>query len=91
MYHTPNGGKRDSGTAVKFKKQGVKAGVPDICLALPKGKYHGLYIELKAVGGTLSDAQCEYLRWLKKNGYCATVCIGAQRAIAVIEEYLNLE
>ena len=32
MHHIPNGGKRDKRTAVALKRQGVKAGVPDICL-----------------------------------------------------------
>lgn len=32
MYHVPNGGKRDAATAVALKRQGVKAGVPDIML-----------------------------------------------------------
>lgn len=32
MHHVPNGGKRDRATAVALKRQGVKAGVPDIVL-----------------------------------------------------------
>ncbi len=32
MYHVPNGGKRDKATAAVLKRQGVKAGVPDIML-----------------------------------------------------------
>lgn len=32
MHHVPNGGKRDATTAVALKRQGVKAGVPDIML-----------------------------------------------------------
>ena len=48
MHHIPNGGKRDKRTAVALKRQGVKAGVPDICLPVARNGYHGLYIELKA-------------------------------------------
>ena len=48
MYHVPNGGKRDAATAVALKRQGVKAGVPDIMLPAARAGYHGLYIELKA-------------------------------------------
>lgn len=51
MYHTPNGGSRNVIEAVNLKAQGVRSGVPDICLPVPKGKYHGLYIELKRYGG----------------------------------------
>ena len=48
MHHVPNGGKRDAATAVALKRQGVKAGVPDIVLPAARAGYHGLYIELKA-------------------------------------------
>ena len=48
MYHVPNGGKRDAATATALKRQGVKAGVPDIVLPAVRAGYHGLYIELKA-------------------------------------------
>ena len=48
LHHVPNGGKRDKATAIALKRQGVKAGVPDIHLPVAKGSYHGLYIELKA-------------------------------------------
>ena len=47
LYHIPNGGKRDACTAVNLKRQGVKAGVPDLHLPVARGGYHGLYIELK--------------------------------------------
>ena len=45
MYHVPNGGKRDKATAAVLKRQGVKAGVPDIMLPAARAGYHGLYIE----------------------------------------------
>ncbi len=47
LYHIPNGGKRNEREAAALKRQGVRAGVPDLCLPVAKGKYHGLYIELK--------------------------------------------
>lgn len=40
MHHIPNGGKRDKRTAVALKRQGVKAGVPDICLPVARNGYH---------------------------------------------------
>jgi hypothetical protein len=32
MFHIPNGGSRNKLEAANLKKQGVRAGVPDICL-----------------------------------------------------------
>lgn len=90
MYHIPNGGKRSKAEAVRFKAQGVKAGVPDVCLPVARGKYHGLYIELKRVkGGRVSAAQEEYIEALRKQGYKVTVCFGMEQARDVIVEYLE--
>ena len=38
-----NGGKRDKATATALKRQGVKAGVPDVVLPAVRAGYHGLY------------------------------------------------
>ena len=90
MYHIPNGGKRGKAEAARFKVQGVKAGVPDICLPVARGKYHGLYIELKRVkGGRVSAAQEEYISALRKQGYRVEVCFGMEHARDVIVEYLS--
>ena len=47
MYHIPNGGTRSKSEAGRFRAEGVKAGVPDICLPVARGGYHGMYIEMK--------------------------------------------
>ena len=47
LYHIPNEGKRSIYYGAKLKREGLKSGVPDICLPIPKGQYCGLYIELK--------------------------------------------
>lgn len=43
LHHIPNGGTRDAVEAKHLKQQGVKSGVPDLCLPVPRGQYHGLY------------------------------------------------
>lgn len=92
LHHIPNGGSRNKIEAAKLKAQGVRAGVPDICLPVPSGEYHGLYIELKKRdGGHVSDSQKEWLSALKGLGYRAEVCKGFDEAVAVIEEYLNIK
>lgn len=90
LYHIPNGGKRRRTEAARFKAMGVKAGVPDLCLPVPKGGYHGLYIEMKRQeGGKLSKDQREWIEGLDKNGYCVRRCDGARQAIAVLEAYMR--
>lgn len=89
MFHVPNGGKRDKATAVCLRRQGVKAGVPDIMLPAPRGKYAGLFIELKVGSNKPTPKQKHFLTNLMDNGYCCIVSYGAEEARTAIELYLN--
>lgn len=89
LYHVPNGGKRDIATAKKLKAEGVKAGVPDICLPVARGKYHGLYIELKVGKNKTTENQDMWLEALNKNGYYTNVCYGWEEASKAITDYLK--
>ncbi len=89
MHHIPNGGKRDKATAKRLKAEGVKAGVPDICLPCPSGGFHGLYIELKAGKNKTTDYQDEWLEALSKQGYKTAVCYGWEQASEVILNYIK--
>ncbi len=91
MYHIPNGGSRNKLEAANLRKQGVKPGVPDICLPVPRGKYHGLYIELKRTqGGKLSENQKRWLKKLAAQGYKSLCCEGWEEAAREILAYLSL-
>lgn len=89
MYHIPNGGKRDLGTAIKLKAEGVKAGVPDIHLPVARGGYIGLYIELKAGKNKATDNQKGWLERLAKQGHRTCVCYGWESASEVLIKYLE--
>ena len=89
LYHIPNGGHRHKTTAMRLKAEGVKAGVPDICLPVPRSGYHGLYIELKAGKNKVTDNQTHWLEALKQNGHYATVCHGWEAAAEIILRYLK--
>lgn len=91
MFAIPNGGSRHKLEAINLKFQGVKAGVPDIFLPLPKGKYHGLFIELKVGKNKTSTSQNEWIERLKKAGYMSEVCYGFDNAKETIEKYLKEE
>jgi hypothetical protein len=62
-----------------------------MCLPVPAGRHHGLYIELKAQGGRVSDEQKEWIAALRAQGYRAEVCVGADAAWGVICEYLGID
>lgn len=89
MYHIPNGGSRNKLEAYHLQQQGVKAGVPDICLPVPSGAYHGLYIEMKVGRNKPSPAQTAWLAALEAVGNKAVVCYGWQQAAETIKEYLG--
>lgn len=89
LYAIPNGGNRNVVTAKKLKAEGVKAGVPDLCLPVPRGNYHGLYIELKRTkGGSVSAEQTRWMDALRGQGYRAEVCKGAEEAWNCIKDYI---
>lgn len=91
LYHIPNGGSRNTIEAANLKRQGVKAGVPDLCLPVARGHFHGLYIELKHGSNKPSENQTRWIAALRIQGYVAEVCYGWQQAVEVITEYLNSE
>nr|DAU58489.1 MAG TPA: Nuclease [Caudoviricetes sp.] len=90
MFHVPNEGKRSSVTGGRMVKEGMKAGVPDIFLPVPRGENHGLFIEMKRRKfGKLSKEQADWMEKLSGKGYACAVCFGWQAAAETIEAYLN--
>lgn len=90
LYAVPNGGWRSKATAGRLKAEGVRAGVPDLCLPVARGGYHSLYIEMKTLAGSLSEKQKQWISRLRQEGHCAEVCYGATEAIERIEVYLGV-
>ncbi|ACD23117.1 VRR-NUC domain-containing protein [Clostridium botulinum] len=89
LHHVPNGEKRDKRTAVGLKRQGVKAGVPDVVLPCGRGGYFGLYIELKVGKNKTSDNQKQWIRDLKEQNYLVEVCYGWREAAEVLLNYIK--
>lgn len=90
LHHIPNGGSRDPVEGRHLKEQGVKRGVPDLCLPVARGKYHGLYIEMKTESGRTSPEQKWWGERLSLQGYRWEVCRGWKAAAKVLEWYLSL-
>lgn len=89
LFHIPNGGKRLKTEAARFRAAGVRSGVPDLFLPCARGGYHGLWIEMKAVGGRVSREQERWQTELLGQGYMCAVCYGADAAITTIEKYMR--
>lgn len=45
LHHIPNGGSRNQLEAANLKRQGVKAGVPDLCLPVAKTENTGFMLK----------------------------------------------
>lgn len=91
MFAVPNDGKRHPFEGYKYKKRGLKAGVPDICLAYPSGPYHALFIELKRKDGRNKPTpdQLKWIHNLNQAGNYATVAYGWEDAWNKIKSYLD--
>ena len=90
LYHIPNEGKRKRITGARMKAEGLKSGVPDICLPVARGGHHGLYIELKRrKDSKVTKEQLEWIADLVAQGYVAAVCRGCDEAISLITRYLT--
>lgn len=75
----------------RLRGAGVKAGVLDTFWPLPRGKWHGLYIEMKAEKGVLSKEQIAFGNYADSVGYCCKVCYSWIEAAEALEWYYNLE
>lgn len=91
IYAIPNGGHRHPAVAGKLKAEGVKAGMPDLHLPVPRGTFASLYIEVKAPGEKPKAHQVERMKELRAAGNFTAVCDGLQKLINTVLAYLKGE
>jgi len=88
-YHCPNEvGTRNRVEAIKLAKMGVRPGVPDVFIPVPKRGYHGCYIEFKAGKNETSKAQDKYIEYLEKQGYACAILHAWKTAADFTVSYL---
>ena len=90
LHHIKNAPTGGAAEVAADKAMGVKKGVPDLCLPVARGGFHGLYIEMKPPSGKASDARRWWMMALTKQGYRAVVCHGYDAAVAELCWYLSL-
>jgi hypothetical protein len=96
LFAIPNGGQRHKAVALKLKAMGVKRGVSDMCLAVRRGSWPMLWIELKLPkredGRKATGLKPEQTKWgdrFKELG-CGFICVrGWEEARQVIIRYLE--
>lgn len=97
----PNGFYRSPASRMKAKREGVKAGILDVCIPAPelsaggvrsrKTNYHGLYIEMKRRGERLRTGQSSFMDYLDLVHYRNALSYTWQNAARLIVEHLALE
>jgi hypothetical protein len=90
LFSVPNGGRRDPKAMVFLKREGLRNGVCDLFLSVPRGEFHGLYIELKTATGRVSEGQENFMGDAGALGYAVAVCRSAEEAIALIGGYVDV-
>ncbi len=68
---------------------GVKSGVPDIQVAIPSNGCHGLFIEFKSKGGSVTQIQKNMHDKLKDAGYRVEVVYDWFEARIILSEYIR--
>lgn len=96
MFAVPNFsgrlGKATARHSAHLNAEGRKPGVEDVMLLVPRGKYHGLLIEMKRQHYTPSDVRPEQRAWHEAHrarGFCVWVCAGFEDARRVVLNYLS--
>ena len=89
FFAVPNGGYRSRITAARMKAEGVRRGVADLILLVPRHGYASLCIEMKMRTGRQSDAQKEFQKAAEGEGNRYVVCRSFDEFRKVIEEYLK--
>lgn len=99
LFHVPNGaattavttrdGRRVSLEGARMKRLGVRVGVPDLVLPVPRGPFSACFLELKRIGETVRPEQRAWIVNLRTNGNCADVRRGWRAARLFLLEYLT--
>ena len=101
LFAVPNGGKRDYVTAARMKAEGIKSGVPDVCLPVLRRNcfiapvsdpacYSALWLELKAGKNPLRPEQKAWRDGLRSAGNAVvTVRDDWQAASRLLTAYLT--
>lgn len=82
--------RRVSKEGAKLRREGLTAGIPDVGWPVPRGPFHGLYIEHKAGTKGPTDDQKRIISLLRAQGYAVHVSRSADTSIGIITAYWAL-
>jgi len=74
----------------RMKQTELEPGILDILLPVARASYHGMFIEIKSLKGTVQKNQKEWHILLADQSYKVEVCRRCHQAVSAITEYLHM-
>ena len=87
-WHVPNGSRATVAYRRTLADMGLRPGVPDIAMILPNGV--AAFIELKAPGGSLSDAQIRFAEAAEGLGARFAVCRSLEQVQGIMRVWTQM-
>lgn len=91
IYAIPNARKASIAALLYYRAEGMRKGVPDVCIPVANELRPGAYIEFKRPGEKLRDEQKTWAELLKKLGHAVSVQYDALEAFEWTKRYLRNE
>lgn len=89
FFAVPNGGARDAWTAKIMHDEGVRAGVADLILLLPRHGFAAMAIEMKTPKGRQSESQKQFQRLCGENGTLYRVVRSFDEFRRLVTQYME--
>ena len=88
--HVPNGIYSNPINISKFKKQGLKPGIPDVLIFESDGRnfWDGFAVELKIGNNKPNQNQIRWMQKLNQHGWLCVWCNDLDSAIDAIDKYI---
>ncbi len=91
VYHFANERKCTIQQGRLLKRMGVKRGVADLFLGIPRHGKSGLWVEAKTVGHYPSPDQKEFLQRQVNNNFAAACCWEFENITTIFKKYLSAD
>ena len=88
LFAVPNAGRRTGRERGRMLAEGLKAGVPDLFLPVPRSGFCGAVLELKIKGNRPGLDQVRWLDALQAMGHRVAVCYTLETAKNFLQSYL---
>lgn len=89
-FHIANERKTNPFEGRLLKRMGVRSGVSDCFIGIVRGRYHGMFLELKVGSNTPTESQEQFMYDMASQGYYCVWTTGFDKAKKCIEKYLDL-